>query len=201
MKDILSILKEVGAILGPDHFVGTSGRHFDTYINKDKLFPHTTAASKVGELFALKYQDREIDVVVAPALGGIVLSQWTAHHLSHLKDKEILGIYTEKDAQKNQVLMRAYDSLVCGKKVLVIEDLTTTGGSIKKVVDRVRQAGGIIVEACVMVNKDPERVNEVSVGAPFSFLAEFRVTSYEASQCPLCAQGIPVNTSVGHGKK
>lgn len=201
MNDIISILKKVGAIITDGHFVGTSGRHLDTYINKDALFPHTDASSEVGKLFAQKYQNAHVDVVVGPALGGIVLSQWTAHHLSALTKKNIYGVYTEKDADDNQVLKRGYDALVNGKNVLVLEDLTTTGGSVKKVVDSVRKADGTVIAACVMVNRDPDLVNEQAVGAPFSSLAVYPAKSYDEKECPLCAAGVPVNTEVGHGKK
>ncbi|HRP59348.1 MAG TPA: phosphoribosyltransferase family protein, partial [Vicingus sp.] len=153
MNDVLSLLKSVNAVITDDHFVYTSGKHGSVYINKDALYPHTKLASQVGKMFAEQTTDLEIDVVAAPALGGIILSQWTANHLSQLKGKEILGVYTEKDEQKNQVFTRGYDKLVTGKKVLVIEDLTTTGGSVKKVVDTVRQVGGEVVIVGVMVNR------------------------------------------------
>lgn len=192
---------EVGALIPNGHFVGTSGRHMDTYINKDALFPHTKQASKVGRLFAERFKDTGIDVVVAPALGGIILSQWTAYHLSELTGREVLGIYTEKTPEKDQVFTRGYDRYVKGKKVLIIEDLTTTGGSVMKVIQSVKNAGGIAVEACVMVNKDPEQVNATTLGIPFSSLGEYPVPSYVPEECPLCKSGVPVNTTVGHGKK
>lgn len=81
----LQLLKETNALLMDDHFVGTSGRHLNIYINKDALYPHTKQTSQMGELFAEKNKDLEIDVVAAPALGGIILSTWTAFHLSNLK--------------------------------------------------------------------------------------------------------------------
>ena len=149
---ILDILKRTKAIITADHFVLISGKHSSTYINKDAMYPHTEEASNVGKLFAKKFKKLDIDVVVAPALGGIILSQWTAYHLSKLKGKEVLGVYTEKTPDKNQVFTRGYDKLVKGKNVLVIEDLTTTGGSVRKVVDSVKAVGGNVVAVCVMVN-------------------------------------------------
>src|SRR5690348_11564584 len=126
-NEALELLKKTKALLMDSHFVGTSGRHMAIYINKDALYPHTKETSRMGELFAEQNKELDIDVVAAPALGGIVLSTWTAYHLSRLKKKEVLGVYTEKDAEKNQVFTRGYDALVKGKNVLVIEDLTTTG--------------------------------------------------------------------------
>lgn len=200
-NEVIEILKKVSAIITDSHFVYTSGRHGDVYIRKDLLYPHTKETARIGELFAQKYKDADIDVVVGPSIGGIILSQWVAHHLSTLKHKEILGLFTEKDQESNQIFKREYDKLASRKKVLVVEDLTTTGGSIKKVVESVLKAGGTVVEACVMVNRDPKTVTQEAVGAPFSSLAVFEAASYNPSECPLCKDNIPINTSVGHGSK
>lgn len=199
--DVLEILRKVGAIITNNHFVYTSGLHGSIYINKDALYPHTEETSKVGMLFAKKAEPLDIDVVVGPALGGIILSTWTAYHLSSLKNKEILGIYTEKDEDKNQVLTRNYDKYVKDKNVLVIEDLTTTGGSVKKVVETVKNAGGRVVTVIVMVNRSPKTVNGDTVGAPFMALGTLPVETYLPEKCPFCKDGVPINTTVGHGKQ
>jgi len=200
MKSALEILKSVGAVITNDHFVGTSGKHFDTYINKDALYPHTEESSKIGKLFAEKYQDLDIDTVAAPALGGIILSQWTAYHLSKIKGKEIFGIYAEKK-DGDLTFTRGYDKFIKGKKVLAIEDLTQTGGSLKKLIDSIKKFGGEVVEAGVMVNKAPKNVNSEFYGAPFSALSEMTVEMHSAEDCPLCKNQVPINIEVGHGKK
>lgn len=198
---IIEILKKVNAVITDNHFVYTSGKHGEIYINKDALYPHTKETSEVGKMFAEKYQDADIDVVVGPALGGIILSTWVAYHLSQLKGKEVLGVYTEKDANKNQIFTRNYDKLVAGKNVLVIEDLTTTGGSVQKVVDTVRNAGGTVIGVCVMVNRNPDEVNSDMMGAPFDALGVLPAKAYDESECPFCKEERPVNQNIGHGKK
>lgn len=200
-NEVIEMLKKAGAVITDSHLVYTSGKHGRVYINKDALYPHTEFSSRVGELFAQSHKDINIDVVSAPALGGIILSQWTAYHLSKLKGKEILGVYTEKDAEKNQVFTRGYDKLVTGKNVLVVEDLTTTGGSVLKVITSVKNAGGNVVAVAVMVNRDPEHVNSKMMGAPFSSLAVLKAEAWDESDCQLCKTGVPINTTVGHGKK
>ncbi len=203
-QEVLSILKRVGSVITDSHFVGTSGRHMSVYVNKDALFPHTAETSRICELFAEKNKDLGVDLVVGPALGGIILSQWTAHHLSRITGKEVLSVYTEKvskDDGEDQVFRRSYDKIVAGKNVLVLEDTTSTGGSVKKVVDTVRGVGGNVLQVCVMVNRDPETINSDTIGAPFSWLTELSADSWLEEECPLCVSGVPVNTSVGHGKK
>lgn len=206
--DVISILKKVGAVLTNDHFVYTSGKHGSVYINKDAVYPHTAETSQIGKLFAEKYKDKDIDVVAAPAVGGTILSQWTAYHLSLIKGKEILSVYTEKDkgtlasaSESEHIFRRGYDKLIKGKNVLVIEDLTTTGISVKKVVEAVKAAGGKVVAVGVMVNRDPEHVNSKTVGVPFSALGILKAEAVDADKCLLCQNGIPVNSKIGHGKK
>lgn len=200
MQDVIRILTDVRAIMPNDHFVGTSGRHFDTYINKDALYPHVQKLSDIGRLFAEKHKTLDIDVVAGPAMGGILLSTWTAFHLSELKHAPIQSIYAEK---KDGVLTltRGYDTVIQKKNVLVVEDLTTTGGSLKQVIDSIRQAGGNVLAASVMVNRDPQLVTEKTFGVPFLPLAELSVPSYEPTECPFCKEGRPINTSIGHGAK
>lgn len=203
-QEVLSILKRVGSVITDSHFVGTSGRHMGIYVNKDALFPHTAETSRICELFAEKNKDLGVDLVVGPALGGIILSQWTAHHLSRITGKEVLSVYTEKvpkDDGEDQVFRRSYDKIVAGKNVLVLEDTTSTGGSVKKVVDTVRGVGGNVAQVCVMVNRDPSTINSETIGAPFSWLAELPAESWVEEECPLCTSGVPINTAVGHGKK
>jgi len=201
MNEVINILKKTGAVLEDGHFVGASGLHFDLYITKDALLPHTEDVSAICKLYAEKYKDADVDVVVGPALGGIIISQWVAHHLSILKGKEVLSVYTEKTKDSDQVFTRGNEVYIKGKKILVVEDVVTTGGSVMKVVKSVQNAGGDIVGLCVMVNKDPENINSETFGVPFVALSELKVTTYTAEECPLCKNGIPVNTTVGHGKK
>ncbi len=201
MGKVVDILKKIGAVITDDHFVYTSGKHGEVYINKDALYPHTGETSEVCRMMAEMFKDKEIEAVVGPALGGIILSQWVAYHLSRMKSKEVFGVYTEKDETENQILRRGYDQVIKGKKVLVVEDLTTTGGSVKKVVDTVRQAGGEVVSVCVMVNRDPVNVNGTTVGAPFVAVDILEAKAFDEADCPFCKEGRPINTKIGHGKK
>ena len=201
MSKVLDILKKTGAVITDSHFVGTSGAHFATYINKDALYPHTAETSEVCKLFAEAVADLEVEVVVGPALGGIILSTWTARHLSQITNKEVLGVYTEKTPDNGQKFTRGYNELVKGRKVFVVEDLTTTGESAKKVAEAVKLAGGEVVAVSVMVNKSPKIVTSGYFGVPFFPLDEFEVPTYKEGECPLCQAGVPINTKVGHGKK
>ena len=201
MNNVISILKSVGGILENDHFVGTSGRHMHAYVNKDALLPHTEQTAKISKLFAEKYKNKKIDFVVAPAVAGIPFSQWTAYYLTKMKKREVLSIFPEKTPDNDQIFKRGYDTMIKGKSVLVVEDTVATGGSVQRVISSVRKAGGKVVAACVMINRDPKLVNTKSIGAAFSQLAIYEFPSYDPSACPLCKSDVPINTKIGHGKK
>ena len=96
---------------------------------------------------------------------------------------------------------RNYDQLVKGKKVLVVEDITNTGGSAKKTVDAVKEVGGEVLAVAVIVNRNPETVTAEYMGAPFYPLCIFKAENFDANNCPLCKAKVPINTTIGHGKK
>ncbi|OGI62542.1 hypothetical protein A2818_02295 [Candidatus Nomurabacteria bacterium RIFCSPHIGHO2_01_FULL_40_12] len=200
-QEVVEILNKTGAVVGDSHFVYVSGKHAPMYVNKDYVYPHTAYISRIAEIIAEKYKDINIDVVAGPSIGGIILSQWTAHHLSKLKDKEVLSVYTEKQLDKNQIFTRGYGKFVKGKNVLVVEDIVTTGGSVKKVIDSVGNEGGRVVAACAIVNKDPLNINPEFMGVPFDYLTVLGMDVWDEKDCPLCKEGVPINTELGHGKK
>jgi len=200
-EEVIDILEKTGAVIDNSHFVYVSGKHSPLYVNKDYIFPHTGYISRIGEIIADKYKDIDIEVVAGPSMGGIIISQWVAYHLSRLKNKEILSVYTEKQPDKDQIFTRGYGKYVKDKKVLVVEDIVTTGGSIKKVINSVNKEDGKVVAACSIVNKDPVNINPDFIGVPYDYLTIVDVDVYDEKDCPLCKQGVPINTTLGHGKK
>ncbi len=198
---LLDVFKKTGGLITESHIVYTSGKHGQIYFNKDAIYPHTKEISTICRSIADKFKDESIDVVAAPALGGIILSQWTAFHLSEITGREVLGVYTEKTPDKNQIFTRGYDKLVKNKQVLVVEDITTTGGSVKKVIQSIKVAGGNIIAACVLVNRDPININSETIGAKFYPLEEVKAEAWDEIDCPMCKKGIPVNTTVGKGRE
>src|SRR3990167_2073754 len=200
-QEVVEILKKTGAIVSNSHFVYISGKHAKLYVNKDYIFPKIKYISRIAEIIAQKYKTNPIDVVAGPSMGGIILSQWVAYHLGLLKDKEILSVYTEKQLDENQIFTRGYGQFVKGKNVLVVEDIVTTGGSVKKVIKSVENEGGKVIAACSIVNKDPVNINPKFIGVPFDYLTIVDTEVYKEKDCPLCKAGVPINTKLGHGKK
>lgn len=199
--NLLTVLHQLGAIVTNDHIVYTSGRHGSSYVNKDALYPHTAAASMVGAALARHFADEMIDVVAGPTVGGVIMAQWTAHHLSQLCGREVLAVYAEEEQSesgKRRVFRRGYDALIAGKRVLVVEDVLTTGGSARLVVEAVAAAGGVVVGVGALCNRGG--ITAANLGVPrLVALTALSLESYPAEECPLCAAGIPINTRLGKG--
>ncbi|MBV9349428.1 MAG: phosphoribosyltransferase [Patescibacteria group bacterium] len=202
MDDVLAILKEAGAIV-EGHFIGISGRHLSVYVNKDAWLPRTDLVSKVCRMIAESNAENGIEAVVGPAVGGIPLSQWTAHHLSQLTGKTVLSLFTEKTQDDGQAFSsrRGYDKLVKGKRVLAVEDTVTTGGSVMKSLNAIREAGGELIHLTIIVNRDPAHINSELFGVAMNALAELPSESYAEEELPEWLKQIPVNTVLGHGAK
>ena len=193
----------VGAIITNDHIVLTAGSHTDTYINKDALYVHTKTISDLCKLMADGYDANAIDVVIGPVIGGVVLSQWVAHHLNSRRSSgETFSLYAEKEGEgkdKQFVIKRGYDLFIPGKKVLVVEDLLTTGDSARKVIECVKALDGKVVGLSVLGNRGgvkPENVGNV----PIQALITVSIETWSEEQCPLCKAGKPINIKIGKGK-
>jgi len=119
---LMQLFADAGAIVTESHFVYTSGLHSSVYVNKDALYMHTGIISRLCERMGQPYDADSIDVVVAPVLGGVVLTQWTAHHLNQRRSSgETLAIYAEKGADgvdKKFYFGRGYAQHIPGKNVL-----------------------------------------------------------------------------------
>lgn len=198
MNDVLAILKDTGAIL-EGHFIGNSGRHLSVYVNKDAFLPNTEIVSALCRMTAEAHKDKGIEVVAGPALGGIPLSTWTAHHLSELSGRKVLSVFTEKTSDGGQILKRGYNALVKGKRVLAVEDTITTGNSVQKTVEAVQEAGGEVVQLAIIINRNPKHITSETFGVPLSSLAEFPSESYAETEVPDWLRAIPVSTEYGHG--
>jgi len=189
-----AILAEARAMIGGSHVVYTSGKHGSAYVNKDAVYPSTVRVAELCRFLADAAAPYRPEIVCGPAMGGIILAQWTGHHLG------LPAVYAEKTADGGMALRRGYDELVAGKRVLVVEDILNTGGSIRETIAAVRTAGGDVVVAAALVNRGA--VTAAQVGAPaLVALLDVALDAWDASACPLCRDGVPVNTEVGKGRE
>lgn len=195
--EILKILENCGAIIQNSHLVYTSGKHGSQYVNKDALYPHTEIISSLCKEIANRFSKDKIEAVVAPAIGGVILSQWIAHHLTQICNKEVLAVYAEKN-ENGFIIKRGYDQLIKNKNVLIAEDILTTGGSVKKVMEAVRMIPCKVIGISALCNRGG--LTEKDFGVKLNSLITIHLESWDAKDCPLCRNNIPINTDMGKGK-
>lgn len=202
-SEVMQIFVDTGAIVRDSHFVYTSGRHSSVYINKDAVYLHTNSISTLCREMGRPYDADAIDVVVGPVMGGIVLSQWVAHHLNTRRTTgETLAIYAEKGTDgvtKQFFFGRGYDKYVPGKNVLIVEDVLTTGGSVLQVVELVRKHGGNIVGVSALCNRGNVQPAAIG-GVPIHALISINLETYAPDECPFCKRHVPINTELGKGR-
>lgn len=199
-SEVLDLLQDVGAFR-TGHFVYTSGRHGDAYILKDAMYAYPRETSKVCKTMAEHFKGADIEAVIGPAIGAAILSQWTAYHLCEIVGSDVSSVYADKDGQGGFVIKRGYDKMIKGKRTLVVEDLTTTGGSIRKVVEAARAADAEVAGVVVLANRGGVREKDIGNPPKFVSLVNLELESWEATDCDLCKRGIPVSTDIGHGKE
>jgi orotate phosphoribosyltransferase len=197
---VVNTLAHCRAIITGSHFVYASGKHGSAYVNKDAVYPHVDEISSICLYMIENFSKDGVEVVIGPAQGGIILAQWTAFHFNFSRDKPVLAVFADKSGDKDYVIKRGYDKLIAGKKVLVVEDIITTGGSAKAVVALVKAAGGSVVGVSAICNRGAVTAEQLGVDK-FCPLIELQLEDYPASECPLCQKGIPVRTDLGKGKE
>ncbi|MFZ5644457.1 MAG: orotate phosphoribosyltransferase [Bacillota bacterium] len=173
------MFEDTGAMLS-GHFLLTSGRHSDRYFQCAMVLQHPKYCEVLCRDLARKFSGEKVETVIGPAMGGIVMSYEVARALS------ARSLFTERENGK-MTLRRGF-SIAPGERVLVVEDVITTGGSVKEVIEYVKASGGIVVGAGVLVNRSG---GSVDLGVPTESLLEIPAVSYTPEDCPLCGQGIP----------
>ncbi len=198
------ILADSGAVLHGDHFVYINGDHGDGWIAKDVIFPDTELTSRLCAMLAQALAPRRFEIVCGPATGGLIVSQWTAHHLRlpavFAEHGEELGSAPagSRPLRPPFVLKRGYDEMVAGRRVLVVDDVVNTGKSVSETVAAARAAGGEVVTAGALCTRGNAAAADLGC-EDFVYLTEVKIPSLPAEDCELCARRVPINTRYAHG--
>ena len=176
---------ETGAYL-QGHFRLTSGMHSPEYLQCAKVLQHPAHAERFGREIATALQALDpsikVDVVVAPAMGGLIIGHEVARAFG------VRFIFTERDADGKMTLRRGF-AIEPGETAVLIEDVITTGGSSKEVIDILKAAGANVFAAASIIDRSG---GAADVGVPRIALETLKVTAYPPDSCPLCQQGLPV---------
>ena len=188
-KEVEDLLIETSAIM-EGHFLLTSGLHSPRYVEKFNVLQKPVYTEKLCRPMAEKFKDANIETVVGPVTGGILLAHETGKALG------TRAIFTERENGK--MTFRRGFTLHEGERVLIVEDIVTTGGSIREVIDVVKEHGGLPVAVSMLVDRSGGKATFGDV--PSTALLHMDVQTYQPDECPLCKQGIPMTKRGRTGK-
>ena len=177
---ILDRFRRAGALL-EGHFRLTSGLHSPGYLQCALVLQHPREAEALAAAIADRVRGLGVQTVLSPALGGIVIGQEVGRALG------VRAIFAER--QDGRLTLRRGFALERGEKVLVVEDVVTTGGSTRETIDVAREAGAVVVGAAAIIDRSGGRQK---IDVPFHVLAEVSLPTYDPASCPLCLAGQPV---------
>lgn len=182
--DLLLQLEEIGA-LKKGHFLYASGKHGDTYVEKFNLLRNPQATSDVCQHFADRFRREQIDVVVGPTTGGILLAFETARQLG------VAAAYAERkgDGEAGREFRRD-TTFKPGARVLVVDDILTTGGSVRETLAALEEQPVEVVAVGVLVDRSAGATTFGDV--PLVAIASRKFDAWDAEDCPLCKEGVPL---------
>jgi orotate phosphoribosyltransferase len=190
-EELMAMFESAGAIRH-GHFELSSGLHSGTYVQCALVLQYPRFAEKLGQSLAVLFDDVELDAVVSPAMGGLIIGQEVARALPEGKSPGdrpvgagVPAIFVERDASGSMAMRRGF-SLRAGQRVLVVEDVWTTGGSTREAIRVVEEAGGHVVAAGALIDRSG---GAVQLGVKTKALLDLAIPSYAANDCPLCADG------------
>lgn len=188
-SEVRNILLGEEAIL-EGHFSLTSGKHSGTYVEKIRLFQNPLAAERICELLAEQLEGYDFDTVAGPAYGGIAL----AFEVARILEKNF--IFTQR--KDGLMAIRSGFDLSRVEKAVVVEDIITTGGSVREVISCLKDAGIAVQAVAAIVDRS---AGGIDFGCPFHPLLEMEIPTWEPSDCPLCKEGVPLTKPGSSDKK
>lgn len=187
MNKVMQLFERSGAVM-KGHFILTSGLHSDTYMQCAKLFEFGDVSEELCKQAADKVKKYKADVVVSPATGAIIFG----YELS--KQLGIPNMFAEREKDGNFALRRGFE-LKEGSKVVIAENVVTTGGSVKEVIELIKRLGSEVVAVVEVVDRSGGKVD---FGVPNESLLQIEVKTYSPEECPMCKAG---TTAVKPGSK
>jgi orotate phosphoribosyltransferase len=176
-NEATAIFTAAGALMN-GHFLLTSGRHSNQYMQCAQVLQYPESTEKLARDIAQAFAGDKIEVVVGPAMGGIIVAYEVARQMG------IRGIFCERE--NGRMALRRGFSIEKGQRVLVVEDVVTTGGSVKEVMEVIDALGGTVAGVAVLVDRS---AGEVNFGVKTHAVLSLSIDSYPAEDCPLCRAG------------
>ena len=175
--EVLDIYQKTGALL-TGHFLLSSGLHSERYLQSALVLQQPDIATRLCAALAEHFKEMKIGAVIAPALGGVFVSHETARALG------VRALFAER--VNGELTLRRGFTIKPGERILVVEDVITTGKSTRETIEVVNKAGGVAVAAASLVDRSG---GKAELGVPYKALVTLQVPSFTAEECPLCKAG------------
>jgi orotate phosphoribosyltransferase len=176
-EDIIDIYRKSGALL-EGHYELSSRLHSPSYLQSALVLQYPEYASMLCKRLAEVFKDRKIEVVIAPALGGIIVAYEAARHLN------VRAVFAERE--KGELTLRRGFNIKEGERTLVVEDVITTGISVKETIEVVEKNKGMLVGVGSLIDRSG---GKAEIGHPYHSLVVLNVPAYKPTDCPLCKSG------------
>jgi len=188
-SELLTLIQKTGAMLN-GHFLLTSDRHSNIYFEKFRILENPTALDDVCKEMAEIVIDQNIELVLGAAIGGILIAGGVGRHLG------VKHIFSER-VNGTMELRRGF-SIEKGQRLIIVEDIITTGGSVVELIELAKEKGAKVIHVVNLVDRSSKRVD---FGVPATALITIPSESWNAENCPLCEEGIPVTKRGRSGKE
>jgi len=175
--EVLEIYQKTGALL-TGHFLLSSGLHSERYLQSALVLQQPDIATRLCAALAEHFRNSSIEAVIAPALGGVFVSHETARALG------VRALFAER--VNGELTLRRGFTIKPGERILVVEDVITTGKSTRETIEVVKKAGGVAVAAASLVDRSGGKAD---LGVPYKALVTLEVPSFTALECPMCKAG------------
>ena len=179
-QELHKLLQDTDALL-EGHFVLTSGLHTPKYLQCARLLEDPERAERLGRALAARFHGQQLDLVAGPALGALIIG----HEVARASGARF--IFTERDETRKAVLRRGFQ-VMPGERTLVVEDVITTGGSTRELIEVLRLAGAEIRAVAALLDRSG---GAVEFGIPMVSLLQLELPAWPPEQCALCLRGIP----------
>lgn len=177
--EVFDLFRQCGALL-EGHFVLSSGLHTSGYLQCARVLQYPKHAAIIGSALAQRLIDYKPSVVLSPALGGLIIGHEVARACG------VRAIFAER--KEGELMLRRGFAVEPGERVLIVEDVVTTGGSTRETIQVAQQVGAEAIAAAAIINRGGA---DISLGVPFRVLADVSWPTHEPADCPLCLQNIP----------
>lgn len=203
-QEILAVFEKYGGIITDSHIVYSSGKHGSAYVDKgvmrNAIYSRMDFISSISRLMAKQFSELDPlpEVIVSPVIESFVIALWAANHLAEITGQEISTAFVHNQGSSFAV---KDGHLFVNKRFALIDEVVTIGGSLRRGVEAIKAINGELIAVAAICNRGLLTKAQLGEIPTISSLFNIPMASWPEAECPLCPQGVPINTKVGKGRE